>query len=79
MITVYAIRSEINGDIYVGIAKDADRRLKEHNSGKNRYTKGLKPWQIFYRELQPDWASARKREIYLKSGIGKEFLKSLVP
>jgi predicted GIY-YIG superfamily endonuclease len=79
MIIVYAIQSEVNGDIYVGIAKDADKRLEEHNKGKNRYTKGLKPWKNLYRELQPDWGAARQREKYLKSGIGKEFLKSLVP
>jgi len=79
MIIVYAIRSEANGDVYVGIAKDADKRLKEHNAGKNRYTKGLRPWANLYKEMQPDWASARKREKYLKSGVGKEFLKSLVP
>ena len=79
MITVYAILSEINGEIYVGISQDADKRLTEHNAGKNRYTKGLKPWKNLYRELQPDWESARKREKYLKSGVGKEFLKSLVP
>ncbi|HMJ48753.1 MAG TPA: GIY-YIG nuclease family protein [Ferruginibacter sp.] len=76
---MYAIISEINNDIYVGIAKDEEKRLKEHNSGRNRYTKGLKPWKIIYKELQLDWESARKREKYLKSGIGKEFLKSLVP
>lgn len=79
MITVYAIVSEVNGDIYVGIAKDANNRLKEHNNGKSRYTKGLKPWRSFYSEMQPDWEAARKREKYLKSGVGKEFLKSLVP
>jgi predicted GIY-YIG superfamily endonuclease len=79
MITVYAIKSEMNGEIYVGMAKDADLRLKEHNRGKNRYTKGLRPWKTLYRELQPDWEAACKREKYLKSGIGKEFLKSLVP
>jgi predicted GIY-YIG superfamily endonuclease len=79
MITVYAIKSEVNNDIYVGIAKDADLRLKEHNYGKNRYTKGLVPWKTIYRELQPDWQAARKKEKYLKSGVGKEFLKSLVP
>ena len=79
MITVYAIISEINGEIYVGIARDADIRLKEHNSGKNRYTKGLKPWKTLYKEQQPDWQSARNREKYLKSGVGKEFLKSLAP
>jgi putative endonuclease len=79
MITVYAIRSLVNGDIYVGIAKDAAIRLKEHNAGKSRYTKGLRPWIHLYREIQSDWKSARKREIKLKSGFGKEFLKSLVP
>ena len=79
MITVYAIKSEVNADIYVGISKDANLRLKEHNGGKNRYTKGLIPWITLYRELQLDWEAARKREKYLKSGVGKEFLKSLVP
>ena len=77
MVEVYAIKSEINGDIYVGMARNAERRLKEHNNGKNRYTKGLKPWAIITVELFPDWASARTREKYLKSGIGKEFLKSI--
>ena len=50
MITVYAIISEVNGEIYVGIAKDPDIRLKDHNGGKNRYTKGLRPWKNLYRE-----------------------------
>ena len=79
MITVYAIVSELNGFIYVGMAQDAAKRLEEHNSGKSRYTKRYRPWKFIYEELQPDWPEARKREKYLKSGIGKEFLKSLVP
>jgi predicted GIY-YIG superfamily endonuclease len=79
MITVYAIRSLVNGEIYVGMAKDANLRLKEHNAGKNRYTKGLRPWVECYREEWPDWKEGRQREKYLKSGIGKEFLRSLVP
>jgi len=79
MITVYAIVSEINGDIYVGMSKDVDKRLNQHNAGKSKYTKGLKPWKLIYREIQPDWELARKREKYFKSGIGKEFLKSMVP
>jgi len=79
MITVYAVISEVNSEIYVGIAKDPDIRLKEHNAGKNRFTKGLRPWRTLYREQQPNWLTARNREKYLKSGVGKEFLKSLVP
>lgn len=79
MVEVYAIVSECSGEIYVGMALDAERRLKEHNNGKNRYTKGLKPWKLFRKEIFEDWSKARVREKYLKSGVGKEFLKSMVP
>jgi putative endonuclease len=47
---VYALKNQINNEIYVGISSDPERRLKEHNSGKNRYTKAFKPWSIFYTE-----------------------------
>ncbi len=67
------------GEIYVGMALNAEKRLKEHNNGKNRFTKGLNPWKLFRIEYFQDWKEARVREKYLKSGIGKEFLKSLVP
>ena len=77
MIIVYAIRSVPSKEIYVGISKDIDRRLKEHNAGRNRYTKGLRPWEIV-RETKENWTEARKREKYLKSGVGKEYLKALV-
>jgi predicted GIY-YIG superfamily endonuclease len=79
MIEVYAIISEVSCEIYVGMALSAENRLKEHNNGKNRYTKGLRPWKLFKIEYFPNWKEARKREKYLKSGAGKELLKSLVP
>ena len=72
---VYVLKSEKNGDLYVGMAYDPQSRLKEHNTGKNRYSKGLIPWKILFTETYPDWKTARAREKYLKSGVGKEFLK----
>jgi len=36
------------------MALDAIKRLKEHNSGKNRYTKANLPWEIVYTEQHPD-------------------------
>ncbi len=57
------------------MALDANNRLKEHNAGKNRYTKVHLPWKIIYIEVHPDWASARIREKYLKSTAGKNWLK----
>jgi putative endonuclease len=78
MIYLYVIRSEVNGNLYVGICKDVTIRLKEHNGGKNRYTKGLRPWVVVYTEEFPDWKSARTKEKYYKSGIGKDVLKRIL-
>jgi putative endonuclease len=54
MITVYFLKSILDGATYVGMAKDVIARLKEHNAGTNRYTKGHLPWEIFYIETYPD-------------------------
>ena len=79
MYFVYAIQSYKDCRIYVGMCVDVEVRLKEHNSGKTRSTKGFIPWRLIYKEEVGERIEARKRELYLKSGIGKEFLKSLVP
>ncbi len=52
------------------------RRLKEHNSGKTKSTKGFKPWKLFFFEDFDSRKEARNREKYLKSGIGREFIKN---
>ena len=75
MIYFNVIKSEVNGDLYVGICKDVTNRLRDHENGKNRYTKGLRPWRLMRVENYPDWSEARKKEKYYKSGIGKEQLK----
>ena len=75
MITVYVIESLMDQTWYTGMAKDVTNRLLEHNSGKNRFTKGHRPWKIIYTEIHPDWENARKREKYLKSASGKIWLR----
>ncbi len=54
-----------------------DRRLIEHNNSENRSTKAYKPFVLIYTEVFPTRIEAREKEKYLKSGIGKEYLKSL--
>jgi len=76
MISVYALKNGINNEIYVGMTKNLSQRLKEHNQGKNRYTKAFMPWMVFYTEEYPDYVSARKREKELKSTTGKRFLRN---
>jgi len=48
--------------------------LDQHNSGKNRFTKGHRPWKIIYTEQYLDWKLARPREKYLKTAAGKKWL-----
>jgi putative endonuclease len=59
------------------MTKDIERRIIEHNKGENRSTKAYKPFVLIYTEQYPIREEARKREKYLKSGIGKEFLKTI--
>ena len=76
---VYAIQSDNDNRIYVGMSVDPEKRLQEHNQGKTKSTKGFLPWRIIYQESLNSRSEARAREKYFKSGVGKEFLKSLVP
>jgi putative endonuclease len=78
MYKVYAIQSEKDNRIYVGLTDSLEVRLKYHNSGQVFSTKGFRPWHIIYTEDCVDRPEARQREKYLKSGCGKEFLKSYV-
>lgn len=71
----YALKSLGRNYIYVGITDNPIRRLNEHNSGYNKTTKPYAPFKTLLVEEYPDRITARKREKYLKSGIGKEWIK----
>ncbi|MBK5284463.1 MAG: GIY-YIG nuclease family protein [Bacteroidia bacterium] len=77
-VLVYALKNAVNAEIYVGISENPVRRLREHNTGKNKYTKAFMPWEIFFMETHPDYSHARKREKYLKSAAGKKFLRKFL-
>ena len=77
MIFVYAIKSLSRNYIYVGMTNNIERRLLEHNKGQNSSTKAYTPFNLIYKESFPDRVKAREKEKYLKSGVGKEFLKSI--
>ncbi len=75
---VYAIKSIAKNYIYVGMSNNLERRLKEHNNAENRSTKAYKPFVLILSEKLETREAARKREKFLKSGIGKEYLKTLL-
>ena len=77
MYYVYAISSLERNYIYVGLTDNIERRLSEHNSGKNKTTKPYYPFILIYFEECGNRTEARNREKYFKSGIGKEKLKTI--
>ena len=78
MIAVYVIESLKDETWYTGIAINATTRLKEHNAGRNRFTKWHIPWKLIFTEEHATWAEARVREKYLKSNAGKIWLKKSI-
>ena len=72
---VYIIRSENSGRLYKGITENVQERLNEHNTGKQKSTKGYRPWNLVYLEEFSSRVEARNREKYFKSGVGREYLK----
>ncbi|NJN50287.1 MAG: GIY-YIG nuclease family protein [Polaribacter sp.] len=78
MFYVYVLKSIVDGRLYKGFTQDIGKRLKEHNFGKTKSTKGYKPWVLIYSEEVETRKDARESEKYLKSGIGREFLKNVL-
>ena len=57
-----------DGSFYTGITNDLERRIDEHNAGRGaRYTRGRRPVELRYRELQPDRSHASVRECRIKA------------
>ena len=79
MYYVYVLKSESHNTRYIGSTADVDTRLKEHNSGKCKYTASRVPWKLIYQEKFATRAEAMQREKSLKSGKGREYLDNLLP
>ena len=63
---VYILRCG-DDSLYTGIARDVDRRLAIHRSGKGaKYTRSRLPLTVVYREEQPDKPAALRREMAIK-------------
>ena len=77
MYYVYILESEIDNRLYKGLTNNLERRIYEHNIGKTKSTKGYRPWKLVYCEKFQDKEEARKRELYFKTGAGREYIKNI--
>lgn len=75
MVTVYVLQSEVDQGFYVGMTKDLERRLSQHNAGRVPSTRQRTPLSLLFTETFATYAEARQREKYLKTGIGRSYIK----
>ena len=58
-----------DGSLYTGIARDLERRVRQHNgeqAGGPRYTRGRRPVRLVWSEAAPDRSAALQREAAIK-------------
>ena len=72
MFYLYILKSVKYDKTYVGSSNDVERRLKEHNSGKSKFTSRFMPWRVVFSEEYELLSEARSREEYFKSGAGRK-------
>lgn len=75
---VYVLESERDGVCYIGSTQNVEERLRRHNQGDYRFTKGHRPWRLLHQEAVRSRSAAVKQERFLKSGVGREKLEELI-
>ena len=63
---LYILKSVCGGHHYIGITKDINNRLSEHNAREVKSTRAYAPWIVVYTERYDNKIDARKRELFLK-------------
>jgi len=61
---------------YIGSTCNLRKRILKHNSRENKSTKYGVSWKLIYCEININQQDARARERYLKSGMGRRYLKN---
>ena len=72
----YVLISEKTKTFYTGTTYNLNKRLEQHNGGKVYSTKNKLPTRLIYAEACLNKEDACRREKYLKTGMGKRYLRN---
>jgi len=78
MYNVYVLRSKKDNCFYTGFTSDLNKRLEEHNNQDQISTMNRVPFQLIYYEWCLSKKDAIAREKYLKSGMGKKYIRNRI-
>lgn len=73
---VYILESQKDSFWYTGYTSDLKRRMREHLGGQAMSTRNRRPWKLIYYEACLSESDAIAREKYLKSGMGKRYIRN---
>ncbi|MDP4038947.1 MAG: GIY-YIG nuclease family protein [bacterium] len=76
MYYTYILQSKKDNKLYTGYTQDLQKRFIEHSKGLNFSTKGRGPFDLIYYEACLNRDDASSRERYLKSGMGKRYIRN---
>ncbi len=75
---VYILRSQKDGNLYVGYTKDLAQRVREHNAGRVPSTRLRQPLDLIHYEAFVNQIDATSREKWYKSGWGRAHVKQML-
>lgn len=78
MNVVYILQSIKNGKYYIGSTNDVERRLLEHNSGKTKSLRYLRPLEIVFKKEFTSLGEARKIEARLKKLKSRKIIEKII-
>jgi len=78
MFYTYILYNDHINKYYVGSTNNLERRLQDHNRGKDRYTRQAKEWSLVYFEKHETRSQAVTRESQIKRKKSRVFIESLI-
>ena len=73
---VYIIKSTKDNKLYTGATDNLQNRLNQHSNGLVTSTKNRDPFKLIYYEACENQQDSYAREKYLKSSMGKRYIKN---
>jgi putative endonuclease len=75
--TVYILYSSTGQKHYTGFTSNLVERLRSHNELGKDWTAKNRPWQLIYTKEFATKKEAMEYEKWLKTGVGRDFIKAL--
>ena len=78
MYYLYIAQSKKNGRYYIGSTNEPDRRIIEHNAGKTKSLRYLRPLKIVFSKWYSTSVEARAMEFKLKKSKSRVIIEQIV-